>query len=207
MIANRFNPLGVSSKPYDAEVEYLESTGTQWIDTGIILSSETDEIDATLYVVNNRVSQVIFGSRLSVGSQNIGCGFGLELDLFVDVCDKADYSTWRAGTTKGAPSGLYSVHVSRKARTISGVVSASNTTLSDIFVTYYNCYLFSGAGNFWTTNRFIGRFYSFRIKRNGTPILVLIPVRVGDVGYMFDRVSGKLFGNKGKGQFILGADK
>ena len=25
--------------PYDAEVEYLESTGTQWIDTGIKLVS------------------------------------------------------------------------------------------------------------------------------------------------------------------------
>ena len=34
-----------------------------------------------------------------------------------------------------------------------------------------------------------------------------IPVRVGNVGYMYDKVSGKLFGNAGTGSFILGPDK
>jgi hypothetical protein len=34
----------------------------------------------------------------------------------------------------------------------------------------------------------------------------LIPVRVGDVGYMYDRVSGQLFGNAGTGEFVLGSD-
>jgi hypothetical protein len=33
-----------------------------------------------------------------------------------------------------------------------------------------------------------------------------IPVRVGDVGYMYDRVSGQLFGNAGTGEFVLGTD-
>ena len=33
--------------PYDAEVEYLESTGTQWIDTGIIATEDT-RVKATL---------------------------------------------------------------------------------------------------------------------------------------------------------------
>jgi hypothetical protein len=34
-----------------------------------------------------------------------------------------------------------------------------------------------------------------------------IPVRVGNVGYMYDKVSGQLFGNSGTGNFILGPDK
>ena len=34
----------------------------------------------------------------------------------------------------------------------------------------------------------------------------LIPVRVGNVGYMYDKVSGQLFGNSGTGNFILGPD-
>lgn len=33
-----------------------------------------------------------------------------------------------------------------------------------------------------------------------------IPVRVGTVGYMYDRVSRQLFGNRGTGDFILGPD-
>ena len=34
------------SLPYDAEVEYLESTGTQWIDTGVKIE-KNDRMDCT----------------------------------------------------------------------------------------------------------------------------------------------------------------
>ena len=33
-----------------------------------------------------------------------------------------------------------------------------------------------------------------------------IPVRAGQVGYLYDRVSGQLFGNSGTGSFVLGND-
>jgi hypothetical protein len=51
------------------------------------------------------------------------------------------------------------------------------------------------------------RCYSFKLAENKTVIFDSIPVRVGNVGYMYDRVSGQLFGNSGTGEFILGADK
>jgi hypothetical protein len=50
------------------------------------------------------------------------------------------------------------------------------------------------------------RCYSSKYYRNGTLIQHLIPVRVGTVGYLYDRVSGKLFGNVGTGDFVLGPD-
>ena len=34
-----------------------------------------------------------------------------------------------------------------------------------------------------------------------------IPVRIGQTGYLFDKVSRQLFGNSGTGNFILGPDK
>ena len=42
---------------------------------------------------------------------------------------------------------------------------------------------------------------------NGVVLADMIPVRVGSVGYMYDRVSGQLFGNDGTGDFIVGPDK
>ena len=33
-----------------------------------------------------------------------------------------------------------------------------------------------------------------------------VPVRIGNVGYMYDKVSKQLFGSIGTGQFILGQD-
>jgi hypothetical protein len=41
---------------------------------------------------------------------------------------------------------------------------------------------------------------------NDSIVLDLIPVRVGTIGYMYDSVSGTLFGNAGTGDFILGPD-
>jgi len=34
----------------------------------------------------------------------------------------------------------------------------------------------------------------------------MIPVRIGNIGYMFDKVTGKMFGNSGTGNFVLGPD-
>ena len=51
------------------------------------------------------------------------------------------------------------------------------------------------------------RIFSCKIYDDGTLVRDLIPVRVGDVGYMFDRISGQLFGNAGTGAFIIGPDK
>ena len=43
---------------------------------------------------------------------------------------------------------------------------------------------------------------------DGTNEFDLIPVRKGSFGYMYDRVSGKLYGNAaGTGAFVIGPDK
>ena len=48
---------------------------------------------------------------------------------------------------------------------------------------------------------------SFSWRRNGELTLDFIPVRLGNIGYMYDRVSGEFFGNQGTGAFIIGPDK
>ena len=48
--------------------------------------------------------------------------------------------------------------------------------------------------------------YSFKIWKNGVFVRDYIPVRKGTVGYLYDRVSGKLFGNAGTGAFTYGND-
>ena len=45
-----------------------------------------------------------------------------------------------------------------------------------------------------------------RSAQNGIIEHDYIPVRVGQVGYMYDRVSRRLFGNAGTGAFVLGPD-
>lgn len=51
-----------------------------------------------------------------------------------------------------------------------------------------------------------GRIYYMKIYENSVLIRDFIPVRKDGIGYMYDRVSGQLFGNAGTGSFILGPD-
>lgn len=53
-----------------------------------------------------------------------------------------------------------------------------------------------------------GKLYSMRLEREGKAIMDLIPVRKDGEGYLYDRVSGKMYGNVGRegSRFILGPD-
>lgn len=53
---------------------------------------------------------------------------------------------------------------------------------------------------------FKGAIYFVKLYHDGILVRDFIPVRVGNVGYMYDEVSGQLFGNAGTGEFILGPD-
>ena len=48
------------------------------------------------------------------------------------------------------------------------------------------------------------RIYSFWVKKDGVKILDLVPVKVDGVGYMFDKITHTLYGNSGTGDFIIG---
>ena len=49
-----------------------------------------------------------------------------------------------------------------------------------------------------------GKIYYIKFFENGVLIRDYIPVKVNGVGYMYDKVSGQLFGNSGTGTFIMG---
>ena len=53
----------------------------------------------------------------------------------------------------------------------------------------------------------IGLFVAnVKIYSEGELIMDLIPVRIADRGYMYDLISGTVFGNSGTGDFLLGPD-
>jgi hypothetical protein len=51
------------------------------------------------------------------------------------------------------------------------------------------------------------RLYFVKLYKLNVLVGDFIPVRVGQVGYMYDKISHQLFGNSGTGSFILGPDK
>lgn len=52
----------------------------------------------------------------------------------------------------------------------------------------------------------VGTYYAFTVSRDGVVTHDLIPVRRGNTGYMYDRITNRRFGNAGAGDFAYGLD-
>ena len=195
--------------PYDAEVEYLEGVSdatdpnnkvVTYIDTGIKSSSNV-RFELTIYTPSSTSNYWIFGSR--VANQNG------QLCVMNDITAKRHwrYNNQNASSNITISEGkhTFSNVTSRNKLVIDGI---STTTATDgTFTTNYNFFLFTcnNAGS-QSGVKSGQRIYSAKFYVSGVLTLDMIPVRVGQVGYMYDKVSGELFGNAGTGNFILGND-
>jgi len=184
--------------PYDAEIEYLESTGTQYIDLGIIPDANTgayanvvcsDNTDIYFFGLRNDSGNTRWGAGHSSGGfyycyGNYGSTIrltGYSAEIYLNYLNDGNYISTNGTTTKqGALPSLP-------------------------FTPALNIYLF-GCAYINTINKWKGKFYSFKLTQGSDIVIDMIPVRVGTVGYMYDKVSGQLFGNSGTGNFTLGPD-
>lgn len=189
--------------PYDAEVEFLESTGTQYINTGIVCNIDyTIEIEA---LVTSYKQEGLLGSRQSSSSKQHCLIF------------PSDKNQLRYSCRDTSNLAAYMLFVDFSLNTWHNVIiKYNNLYLDGVAYTYSKAtrftiphvyYLFAVNTNGRATN--FGTKYIRKLKisdTNNKVLIDMIPVRKGNVGYMFDRVSGKLFGNNGTGAFVIGPD-
>jgi hypothetical protein len=201
MIASRQIAFGGSKrKPYDAEIEYLESTGTQYIDTGIVLTADDNLASTKLSTTNFDFTSdnAIYGCQTS-NSDAVVCfrnmagrvRFRWGSELYKDI-----------NVVRNRPSEVV-VELSDSALTATCIDNGESVTIPQgKQYSPFPLFLFGSNknGEVWLSKG--ARIYYFKLSNK----LDLIPVRVGDVGYMYDRVSGQLFGNAGEGSFVLGSD-
>lgn len=185
-------------KPYDTEIEYLQSSGTQYIDTGLIPYSTTNiAIDFETLIVTGNTAGFFFGCRASSNSKTFD---------FLQYYSGTLKFRWDYGSTlrdgPAVTSGLHKATTSGNKMTIDGTTLTSGTFQS----TTLPIYLFALNNNGSATCHPSCRIYSFKVIRGGIAVRDFIPVRVGQVGYMYDKVTRQLFGNAGTGNFILGND-
>lgn len=183
-------------KPYNAEIEYLESTDETKLVTDITFTSTT-ELTCTF-------SLGVPGRRVFL------CG--------VYSTDRDGYwcvgSTGYVERTYQSNSNVFvgdnNKHVFVRARQVKEVdgtnIQVSTAADNGWFSHPNNPLTFFAPMS--TAAPYGGiKLHSAQVKNGNVLVSDLIPVRVGNVGYMYDRVSGQLFGNAGTGNFILGPDK
>lgn len=191
--------------PYNCEVEYLLATGTQWIDTGINVTGK-DIIGIDCQFADLTVQRRLFGT--SGGSPCI--------QIYINGSSK-----WASAHVNSATGDWLSSNVavnrSRHTFIMDGVANklyidgTAYTTLKAVTTTNPNTFRVMKSDN--SSLSMYGYIYRFWVIRNGETIMDLIPVRVRDyatgtdVGYMYDKISGRLLGNAGTGTFGIGPDQ
>lgn len=176
------------------EIEYLESNNAQDIDTGLIVE-DTDIITSGIMFSSKGGDNQAFGSGQTSGN-------GLWCEIYGN-------NTWyvRFGSTSSVyTTNTASLNVRKDVELRKNKFSVDNTqilTPSYVSMPTNTLHLFSNYGS----ANLVGRIYYFKITdNNGNDKLDLIPIRIGTVGYMYDKVSGRLFGNEGSGNFTVGPD-
>ena len=201
--------------PYDAEVEYLESTGTQYINTGIPTSA-TIRLQLT-YKYTSTSAAVAGGIGVSGG---LGGSASNPTRFFINKDAYAQYNVGIGDAVDHFGSfdtALHTLTLDAQSKTFT-VDNTSYTLATTSFTGGFEIPLFarrnsSGVGNFSS-----GQLYSCKIWDNGVLVRDLIPVRKGMTGALYDRrgVGGMnpdgsarndgMYFNAGTGDFVLGPD-
>ena len=193
LIQRRREMMGASggSLPYDAEIEYLQGSGTQYIDTLLKGNLET-RLQVVFMSTNSINDQAVTGSR-ETNSNSI--------TIVVGTSDTNQRFGSKARTFGFSRNRQYNVTIDKSHLVIDG--ASYNLGETNDFTTQNNiCVFYANA-----LNHLVGNIYSFKMWQSDALVRDMIPVRVGTTGYMYDRVSGELFGNTGTGDFGLGNDK
>ena len=188
---------GGSILPSDyTQLEYIESTGEQYIDTGYIVQMG-DTVNARFEITNADTNwRAIFGgaSNGTNGMFYVSVGGGNNACYFANI----HCGTWQINT----PYKI-SVFVNNINDANSWLVAGSRQTLFPI--TLENVMLKIFARNSYES-RFIGKFYFLDVVRNNLTIHQFIPARRNSdsVLGMYDTVTNTFFTNDGTGAFVAG---
>lgn len=185
--------------PYDSKVAYLESTGTQYIDTGIVADSRTSiEIDVQVVTYNDGC---------------IGSWQGTGTMLYLNFYNSSVYYRYGARSLSRAESliGWDTVAINH-IEIGNGTIVANNTVVmtgidvSGMDRNTRNFLLFAFNRNGTPALFCMIRIFSFKVYEDGNLVLDMIPVKKDGIGYLYDNVGGEFLGNVGTGEFVLGED-
>lgn len=202
---NRRRTMG-NALPYDAEIEYIQGDGSAYIDTGVKATSNIRyECSFTITAVPS-TNFPIFGGRVGLNNKS---------SAFYYYYSGTYRFSWRYGNsyaegyTLNKNTGDFYATNRATARIMVVDNTASITCNTSTFTTDYTVYIFAmnnGGSISNNSSTSVLRIKWMKIYDGSTLVRDFIPVKKNSIGYLYDKVSGELFGNSGTGSFILGND-
>lgn len=186
--------------PYDAEVEYLVATGDAYINTGIAPNSIRPVLEVTLYKPNVTTNIYPIGSDGS-GNTRFSIGFlangRIEFRIGIYQNNGPYDPGWYKIKLDGANGEAYLDDVLQFTYAIP---SFSNLAIC-LFRRSFRTTPYSG--NHAPSGMLVS---NAKLWDNTTLLLDLVPVRIGNVGYMYNLVNDELFGSPTSNGFNVGPD-
>lgn len=192
---------GSITLPTFTRVSYIESSGSEYVDTGIKPNQNTRVICGFRLLSDNGAHQVIFGSRTSSSSNQFAFGFaGHNSKTF-----RSDYGSGNVSFPSSlSVTGKYEVDKSKNVCSMGGE-TVNNTAAT--FSGEYNLCIFanSTAGeidNFSTMDLTFCQIYDDNVL-----VRDYVPAKISDgtVG-LYDLVGDVFYENSGAGEFTAGAE-
>ena len=180
------------------KVSYIESTGTQYIDTGVKLNQDS-KVEMEIALAEGMTN--IFGSRTSATQNNFTIGFASSTGVMMDF---QNYSNNRLSVDipVSLDSPIY-YSISKDELKIGDTVKAVQNYSS--FETPQTAYIFDISGNPWLKTKAKGRLYYCKIYDGNTLVRDFVPVIDGsNIACLYDRVEKKCYYNAGTGTFSYG---
>lgn len=184
-------------------LDYIESTGTQYIDTEVMPNTNT-KIELDMEITSAEKNAFLFGSRVASGNT--------QFDMLMDVSSD---SHWRFDTGSVITKISNSVFIGRhqfamtvNSCTIDGTVTVNSvTTLSSNLPIYLLTINNNGQADSSSSNtKLIGKLYSCKIYENDILIRDFIPcLDSNGIACLYDNQTRSFFYNLGSDSFIAGS--
>lgn len=182
------------------QLEYIESSGTQYIDTGVYPNQDT-RVVCDVELLESGRAYGIFGSRIGYGNTAFDV-FAFGLNSTRDFQD--DYNK-QSNAPLASSISKFLIDKNKNLTVINGVESIFSQST---FSVQYPMYLF-GVNTSGTPNNQLGdlRVFSCQIYDNGALIRNFIPCTnpLGEFG-LYDTVNGLFYRNAGTGEFVAGPE-
>lgn len=179
--------------PY-TKIKYIESTGTQYIDTKYICGNDVRIETEFEYLQIDSVFRCIYGKQTKTAAEDA-----------ITVSQAVNYTVQAYWRTNLTPFTLekyrrYKMLQSQNALVLDGVDYGGWS--SSITRSQLTMYLMARNNNGSAGNFFKGRIYGFKIYESNILAMDLIPVLDSSkVPCFYDKISNELLYNKGTGEF------
>ena len=190
-----------AAKPYKQELSYIQSSGTQYIDTGVVCDNSSVYVFEFTFVPNGSAMSLM-GIQTSGSTRTMVVYFSGGYIYFTCGSASASSSTCKIAYTNGTKYTV-TMTVNTSAKTVSATVNGTaltQYTYSGTVNTSDSLYLLNNNGQ--SGQQFEGQLEYMKIKKNGTLIRDYIPTTdFDDVACLCDKVKRTRYYNAGTGSF------